>query len=371
MTQSHSSPVGISACRPVKTLMEHAQLDIPFVQVTIVEARGSTPRETGAAMTVFDDTISGTIGGGRLEYEAIAHARDMLGKKHSQQPWLRDSRVWPLGPSLGQCCGGTIRLMFEVYTREEIAALDKFRASVTRSALLLHPAASGAPLKIISQREEARKLSLPAARIAGDMLSGARPAIPTFTGASGKAEGYFIEPAPVAPTQLFLYGAGHVGRAIIALLDGLDFDIHWIDTSPNRFPKTLPANTTQVVANKPELIAPAAPAGALHLVLTYSHAIDFEICRVLLQKPAFGFLGLIGSKTKRARFEKHFRECAIPEHTIQRLTSPIGISAITGKEPQKIAISVAAQLIQLQEQARGKTSGQNADQIAAGKVKHG
>jgi xanthine dehydrogenase accessory factor len=294
--------------------------------------------------------IVGTIGGGQLEFEAIAHARTML-TEHGA-PWLRDLRTWPLGPSLGQCCGGVVRLLFERYGEAECAQMKSALAAGSAS-IIIRPVASGEPIRMLITRQDARDLPLHIARVASDMLSGARPRQAAFIPARKEVGACFIEPTRPSAKPLFVYGAGHVGRALVKAVAELDFAVNWVDVHADRFPHPIPDHATPIVAQDPVAVASAAPDGAFHLVLTYSHALDLAICHTLLAKPNFGFLGLIGSGSKRARFMKRLGEAGIPPATLTRLTCPIGIGALRGKEPATIAISVAAQLIERLESERG------------------
>jgi xanthine dehydrogenase accessory factor len=180
------------------------------------------------------------------------------------------------------------------------------------------------------------------------MLSGARPPGAVFLPASKRGPAWFIEPLERTRTPLFLYGAGHVGRALVTVLSGLPFDVTWIDTDGNRFPSGLSerADLVTVVSKDLAAIARTAPEGAFHLVMTYSHPLDLAICHEILKSGTFAYLGLIGSVTKRARFMKRLRELGHSESALSRLTCPIGIPSVTGKEPAIIAVSVAAQLLE-------------------------
>jgi xanthine dehydrogenase accessory factor len=328
-----------------------------IVRVVVANVEGSAPREAGAAMLVSRHGTTGTIGGGQLEFEAIAHARALL-KDAEAKPaiWSRDLRSWPLGPSLGQCCGGAVRVLFEHYGVGERQALHESIAAANRAGLVLHPVASDEALRVLSTRQQARELPLHVARVVSDMLSGARPRQSTLLPPRKGAEPYFIEPTGAELKPLYIFGSGHVGRAIVKAIADLDFDVNWVDVHADRFPCPLPDSVSQIIAQDPAAIASAAPEGAYHLVLTYSHALDLAICHALLAKPNFGFLGLIGSDTKRARFMKRLGEGGIPPAVVATLTCPIGIGTLHGKEPATIAISVAAQLIEQLERECGASA---------------
>lgn len=240
------------------------------IRITILRTAGSVPREAGTSMIVTEDAIRGTIGGGALEWEAMAQARDMLAGGQD-----RAERTFPLGPALGQCCGGSVTLGFERATQ--------------------------------------------------------------------------AERAPGAP--LWIWGAGHVGRALVGVLAPLpDWSISWIDTGPVRFPDTCPEGVTILPAADPARLVPHAPAGAHHLILTYSHDLDLALCHALLTHD-FASAGLIGSATKWGRFRSRLRDLGHAPAQISRIACPIGDPSL-GKHPQAIAVGVAAAL--LRQEARGR-----------------
>lgn len=284
------------------------------VRVVIAGIEGSSPREPGAAMLVWSDGQSGTIGGGALEYEAARAARAML----TDGSPARFSRH-PLGPELGQCCGGAVSLLSEVHDAETIAALND-------TDIIARPAGGPAemPMAVARLLSRARNQGAP---VQTQLVSG-----------------WLIEPRQRASRALWVWGAGHVGRAIVTTLAPLPrFDITWIDTAQERFPDMIPAGVTTLPAADPALLASHAPDNGEHLILTYSHALDLELCHRLLGH-GFAFCGLIGSKTKWARFRSRLAALGHTKAQIARITCPIGAPGL-GKEPQAIAIGVASDLI--------------------------
>jgi xanthine dehydrogenase accessory factor len=244
----------------------------PAVVVEVAEVRGSVPREAGTRMLVAADEVVGTIGGGHLELKAIAHARDLL-SDHVAAPLVQH---YPLGPALGQCCGGAVTLRLQALAADDPAAWQ-----------------------------------LPPPRF-----------------------------------MLQLYGAGHVGRAIVKLLEGIACRVQWIDERESEFPPgRLPPHIERVCAEPAQAEVDAAPPGAFYLVLTHSHDLDLAITEAILKRGDFGFLGLIGSRTKRARFLHRFESRGIAPEVLARLTCPIGLPGIAGKEPEVIAVAVVAQLL--------------------------
>jgi xanthine dehydrogenase accessory factor len=192
------------------------------------------------------------------------------------------------------------------------------------------------------------------------MLSGARPREAVLARGPKGGTPWFVEPLARPTLPLCIYGAGHVGRALVRVLADLPFTVTWIDTAPARFPESVPDYAKAEVAPDPAVFAANAPTGAFHIVMTYSHPLDLAICCALLHRGDFGFLGLIGSETKRGRFLRRLRDLAIPDAMLGRLTCPIGIRGLAAKEPAMIAVSVAAQLVQKAAEARGSGSGRAA-----------
>jgi xanthine dehydrogenase accessory factor len=325
------------------------------IRVLVVRAEGSTPRAAGAAMRVDAVTANGSIGGGALELDGIVRARALL--EEGVPPWWRELRSLPLGPSLGQCCGGHVTLLLEAVPAGEPVAQ---RGTVLLRALgdglppLVQGGASQQPRATLEpSRALQREIPATVVRVADAMLSGRRPLEVVLIPPARGEPAWVIEPAPPAKHPLYLYGAGHVGRALVRALDGLPFAIRWIDTAADRFPAAVRADVACVVAAQPEVPAASAPADALHLVMTYSHPLDLAICHAVLAAGQFAQLSVIGSETKRARFLKRLAEAGIAPEQLTRLTCPIGLPGIRGKEPASIAISVAAALLQWAEaQAR-------------------
>ena len=248
------------------------------VVVEVTQALGSAPREAGTRMLVSATETIGTVGGGHLELKAIARAREMLRTRELDA----HTEHFPLGPALGQCCGGAVTLAYH--------ALDA-------RALAHWPA--NAPL-----------------------------------------------------FHLQLYGAGHVGRAIATLLATLDAEVDWIDEREEDFPPATtlgtpwPEHIRRVCVDAVEAEVRIAPPAAFYLVLTHDHDLDLRITEAILRRGDFAFLGLIGSKTKRQRFVHRFEQRGIAPETIARISCPIGVEGVRGKEPEIIAAAVVAQLLQ-------------------------
>lgn len=248
------------------------------VRVSVAGTRGSVPREAGTHMLVFAQGSAGTIGGGHLEFVAMAHARDML--QEGRCPSEPERHV--LGPSLGQCCGGVVDL---VYTLVQAQDVPELRAQLNRHRV------------------------------------------------------------PVA-----LFGGGHVGRALVQALAPLPFAVHWIDSRDEVFPQGVPAQVLCEHSNPVQAAVHDLAAQSRVLIMSFSHAEDLDIVvaclKRLRERNDLPFVGLIGSKTKWASFSHRLLERGFAQAEIDRITCPIGLPGITGKEPEVIAASVAAQLLQ-------------------------
>jgi len=284
------------------------------VRVVICAHQGSSPREAGAAMLIWAGGQSGTIGGGALEFEATAQARTMLAGGTA-----RVEKV-ALGPALGQCCGGAVTLGYE---RFDAAALARVPESGLFARPLARDAAAEVPLAIRRAQKTARGEGVAAARY---------------------LQGWLAEPVAAPARNLWIWGAGHVGRALVGTLSPLPgLAITWVDTAPDRFPADIPAGVTALVAENPALRVADAPCDAEHLILTFSHALDLDLCHRLLGH-GFAACGLIGSASKWARFRSRLAALGHAPANIARIRCPIGDPSL-GKHPQAIAISVAADLL--------------------------
>ncbi len=264
--------------------------------VSVVRAEGSVPREEGARMVVTANGFHGTIGGGTLEWKALAEAQRLLGKG-TQVKMLTQS----LGPDLGQCCGGRMTLAIESFD-----------------------AASLAQAKDLAAREQAGPFTL-ANRLPG-----------------------IVENFGERRRAVLVFGAGHVGRALILSLAPLPFDVTWADPRPEAFPGAMPQNVTGFAGDPLDVLA-ATPEGALAVIMSHSHALDLSIADAALRNPAIAHVGLIGSATKRARFERRLVQAGVDKSRVAAMICPIGIGGIRSKLPAAIAVSVVAQLITLDE----------------------
>ncbi len=326
-------------------LCEYFRRNGPVVRVTVIDVEGSTPREVGAAMTVSAQAVAGTVGGGALEYDAIAHARQLV-EAGAETLWLRDTKTYPLGPRLGQCCGGQVRLQFECYGADEIDIVSSFADA--KIGYFARPVVSGlAPVHVV---EVADLSGVPDfVREQFLLLTAQSDSRCKLAGGAQKHGSWFLEPLSKKRLPIYLYGAGHVGREVVRVFDGLAVEIVWVDTDAERFPDTIPAQVKRLVIASPNDAVGLAPDDAFHVVMSYSHALDLEICHAVLKRGRFRYLGLIGSKTKRARFLKRLGKLGVSEVDLSRLTCPLGAGGASSKEPGVIAISLAVEILQLSE----------------------
>ena len=257
----------------------------PAVLVSVASTAGSAPRETGAWMAVFAHAQVGTIGGGHVEFEAIARANAQLAG--AAQPGDKVVQRFALGPALGQCCGGVMHLRFERVSAADAPAL--------------------------------------ASRLGSDWRRQARP--------------------------VALFGGGHVGAALVRVLSTLPFALTWIDSRDGVFPAQLPEGVVCEYSDPVQAaVRDVAPQSRV-LIMSFSHAEDLDVLAAcLLRQREHGdlpYIGLIGSKTKWATFRHRLEARGFTAEELAHVTSPIGVPGINGKEPEVIAVAVAAQLLQI------------------------
>jgi xanthine dehydrogenase accessory factor len=248
------------------------------VLVEVLATQGSVPREAGTWMAVSADGVAGTIGGGQLEFQAIAEARRRLADGTGP-----DAASYPLGPSLGQCCGGVMQLGYRRVSAADAPALR--------------------------------------ARLAGTLV------------------------------PLALFGGGHVGKALVKLLGGLPFAVTWIDSRDEIFPDAVPLNVACEHSDPVQAAVPHLAPGSRVLIMSFSHAEDLDVVAACLarqrERGDLPYVGLIGSRTKWATFRHRLEQRGFTENELAHVTSPIGLPDLHGKEPEVIAVGVAAQLLQL------------------------
>jgi len=303
------------------------------VLATVLDGKGSVPREDGARMIVLaDGGFHGTIGGGALEYEAIHRARRML--SDGARAYVKQRLA--LGPELGQCCGGSATVSFE-----------PFDATDLQAATALAEAERDTVLSTLGRLDAKGRIER---RIVAEAASSK---LAEWTNAGELAERF-----GETVRQIILFGAGHVGRALVLALAPLPFRVTWVDSRADAFPKYMPENVTALRLDNPIEALASLETGGFVLVMSHSHDIDREITGAALRQGRAAFVGLIGSKTKRTRFEKRFRQAGLSEEAIASLVCPIGLSGIRSKRPAAIAASTVAQLLELDEKLACRTLGE-------------
>ena len=248
---------------------------------------------------------------------------------------------------MGQCCGGVVEILFEPlgdglpdWLRDLRALHGQHEAAVIATRI-----SQSAPTKFVVTADQvfgANEIEVDAEMVesARDILQGTRKT-------SRKVQELY-EPIVLPDLNIAVFGAGHGGSAVVAALANLDCNIRWIDSRRRIFRK-VPANVRAIEAPEPALEVAALPANSFYLVMTHSHAMDFEICDRILRRPDVRYCGLIGSQSKRRRFEKRYRQQGMSQALIDELTCPIGVDGISGKKPAEIAVAVAAEVLKIQE----------------------
>ena len=299
-----------------------------LAMASVVGAQGSTPREIGARMLVWPDRFTGTIGGGSLERQALDQARKLLAQD-TRRHALQD---YPLGPLLGQCCGGRVRLLVERIDGDSLGWLaDAARACARGAPFRLQADIQGGDLERSVQppsgddpADNSPRAPIPEVRRLSELMRPARP-------------------------KLVIFGAGHVGQAVARAFAPLPFDLEWLASREDLRPEAGGTQATILSEDELEACIEAAPAATLFAIFTHSHDLDYRLTKAVLARGDFAYLGLIGSRTKRARFDSRLRKDGFGDAELSRLTCPIGIPSLKSKAPAVIAVALAAELLQLTE----------------------
>jgi xanthine dehydrogenase accessory factor len=308
------------------------------VLVTIAAVRGSAPREVGARMIVTATASIGTIGGGQLEHQCTRIAAGML-----SEPEQTSVRSFPLGAAMGQCCGGVVEVLFEILASGNPEWLRDLRAlHGQRQDVALATRIGGNERVLVTAGEV-----YAAATEHPELVEHARGQL-AQKGAGVRSDDWFIDTIMTSDFNIAVFGAGHVGTAVVAALSRLDCNIRWIDSRRNIF-RAAPANVRTIESVEPALEVAAMPPASFYLVMTHSHALDFEICDRILRRRDAAYCGLIGSLSKRRRFEKRYRQQGMQPVLLDALTCPIGVAGISGKKPAEIAVAATAELLQSRE----------------------
>jgi len=236
-----------------------------YVLITLLGTRGSTPRNSGTKMVVSANKSYCTIGGGHLEFQAIAKAQTLLKSGQLSGENIQEIEHFPLGARLGQCCGGSASVLFESFSAAE--------------------------------------------------------------------------------ANIMLFGAGHVGKALVSILAQLPCRVQWVDNREEEFPDSLPGNTTRIISETPEAEVAVSPPGTYYLVMTHNHPLDFAITHAALERKDAAYVGLIGSNTKWQRFKMRFEHRQYGSEFYDSVRCPVGLSQVPGKLPMEVAVSIAGEII--------------------------
>lgn len=304
------------------------RLEPAIVRITLGDARGSVPRELGATLLVTPHDLWGTIGGGNLEWQAIEQARVWLREGRHAAARVLEQR---LGPDLAQCCGGVVSLWMERLPRAGLPELEQ------RLATFTEPSPSAAVRTVfLGGHLERYDCEAP---VAGCQLRRHGDGIE------------LVERWRDAVLPLWLFGAGHVGQAVMRALVELPlFDVLCLDSRPNLLTAPTASHIHTRCMREPVEAVGLAPRGAAWLVMTHDHELDYQICAAVLARGDARWLGLIGSASKAARFRSRLARDGFTAAQVQSLCSPVGIAGVPGKLPAAIAVSIAAQLLTLSAQ---------------------
>jgi xanthine dehydrogenase accessory factor len=330
----------------LQALERSGERGLDAVLVTVLSGSGSTPRDAGAKMVVAVDGVHGTIGGGELEFQAIGIARGMLRASGDRQ-----AKRFPLGAALGQICGGAANLVFErVPAGAEWVRLVSARHEAGEPCVVVTPRGDRAEGHLVVTAGASW------GRLgdgAGDAqaIAAARDLLRSCADAPRTDSAALFEVLRPVDFHVVLFGAGHVGRALARVLGVVPCRVTWVDGRAHEFPGESPANVRVVVSDAAVGEAERAPAGSYFLVMTHSHALDFELVETILGRGDFAYCGMIGSATKRRTFENGLAKRGVAPGALARFTCPIGIAGIQGKEPGTIAVAVAAELLEVRERA--------------------
>jgi len=331
----------------IEDLTNLTSASVPVVLLTIAQVRGSVPREVGARMLITSNETIGTIGGGQLEYQCVKAAVALLQNPDEVKDKSR-LRRFSLGANCGQCCGGVVDVLFEVVSDTNLNWVSSLitsyrdRNPVALVTELTQPYSHYVLTDSDGNEYDQSEYCSP------DVVESARRLL-TDGFATEIVDHHLIEPIRDAEFNVAIFGAGHVGAATVDVLRRLDCNIRWIDGRRNIFPANVPDNVMCVDSSEPAREVAALPSDSYFLVMTHSHPLDHDICQQVLSRNDFRYCGLIGSASKRRRFERLLLKQGLTDERLTRLTCPIGVAGISGKKPVEIAISVAAEIMQVRD----------------------
>ena len=350
--------------KPVKTA---SALNNGFVLLTIISTKGSTPCSNGDKI-VFSgaESVFGSIGGGNLEFKALSFAEELL-SLNSNGTYLKK---YPLGASLGQCCGGYVNVMFESFIQSD--ATNSWIETVSNllqdneDFIVATIVDSNSEIEFSSKKFvyldgnlspniDDKKITSLITKSAKDLLLlSDSPTIVQFENQSGALTEVCFEKVLTSEVQpVVIFGAGHISRALMPILINLPIKIYWVDDRAEQFDK-YQGDTSQIDIICDDFVQsiPDLPDSSYCLVITYSHQIDFEICEKMITQNNFSYLGMIGSEIKGKKFRDRFHQKNFSEEVINKFICPIGDKQKFLKSPAAIAVTIAMDLINFIEHKR-------------------
>ena len=294
-----------------------------LARISIVAVAGSAPREIGADLLVRPDgAFHGTIGGGALEWCALALARDAL----AQPAPVVERHDVVLGPDLGQCCGGRVTLLVETFDRDCLPAARRLAEAEAAGPIHTSAALDAGLAPLLRSLAEPAALGL---------------------GRNGRLVEHFGDDR----RAVLLVGAGHLGRALVLALAPLPFRPTWVDERSDAFPSVAPAAIAQITGDPLAAVA-AAPPGTLVVAVSHDHAVDLAVVDASLRRDDLPWVGCVGSRTKHARFSSKLLQMGHTTDAIRRMVCPIGAVGPRSKRPPVIAAAVAVELLVVDEALR-------------------
>ena len=306
----------------------------PCVLISIIEKKGSVPRGAGTRMLLRNDgSIFGTISGGQLEWTMMQHGTEILSHHNGHYFTLRSQT---LGPGIGQCCGGSVTVGLEHISPAYLSKAKEFMELEQNG---------GFECKVKFSNQ---------GKIIRELVTGHNSNTNELDLDNNKVhqEKFFIENYNELCRQLTIFGAGHIGQALMLAIAPLPFDVTWVDSRKSIFPKVTPRNFRCIVEKEPVNVLANTPDNSFIIITTHSHSLDQEITFAALQDDRFAYVGLIGSESKKASFKNRLLKIGLPESKFNKLVCPIGINGIQSKNPAAIATATAAQLLIFNESNR-------------------
>ncbi len=279
-----------------------------YVLVTVLETKGSSPRDTGTKMVVSADESFDTIGGGALEYECINMARELLGVVPSLSR-IKNGEGWGEGTEINKSFTGEIPLRYSSPHPNPLPQERGLKAQYTHTFNL------GKDLK----------------QCCGGVVT------------------VFFEVFPASNFNIVLFGAGHIAKSLVKILEEVDCQVSWFDSRPELFPETVASHIQKHIMTQPEIAVESCKPNSYFLVMTHDHALDQQLCETILSRGDSQYCGLIGSATKGLKFRQRLLKKDYKQQELEALTCPVGLYSLKSKKPMEIAVSISAELLQLRD----------------------